>query len=248
MTLWASADVSVDGQNVSGVTLTLQPGMTVSGRVTVAGVGADPPSDLSRARVTLMQVGNSNTVSMGVPSTQVDATGRFTFTGVTPGKYRFIGSLSSPEANWVAKTVSAKGKDALDFPFDVLPNENVSDVVVTFTNQTQEISGALQDASGRPAPDFTVVVFPADRTYWTATRRIRTTRPGTDGRFVLKGLPAGSYRLAALTGIAPGEANDPTFLEQIFAASLAITLRDGESKVQDRKIATGPGAGGGTRP
>ena len=35
--LWATADVTVDGRNVSNVVLTLQPGMSVSGRIVVRG-------------------------------------------------------------------------------------------------------------------------------------------------------------------------------------------------------------------
>jgi hypothetical protein len=235
--LWASADVNVDGQNILGVNLTMQAGMTVSGRIAVEAVGADKPSDFSRSRVTLAAAGPANGITIGVPAADVDPSGHFTFTGVTPGKYRLIGTLNSPEANWTLKSATAKGRDALDLPMDIGANENISDATLTFTNLTQEVSGVLQDASGRPAPDFTILVFPEEKAYWTAPRRIKTSRPGTDGRFVIKNVPAGTYRIAALVDIAPGDANDPAFLEQLVSASVAFTLHDGETKVQDLKIA-----------
>jgi hypothetical protein len=135
------------------------------------------------------------------------------------------------------KSAVINGKDSLDFPLDIGPNDRALEALVTFTNQTQDVSGTLQDAAGRPASDFTVVVFPAEKALWLATRRIRTIRPGTDGKFTVKGLPAGEYRIAALADIAPGEANDPSFLEQVVPASIPFTLAAGQNKVQDIRIA-----------
>jgi hypothetical protein len=53
------------------------------------------------------------------------------------------------------------------------------------------------------------------------------------------GLPPGEYRIAALVDVAPGEINDPAFLEQIVAASVKVTLAEGERKTQDLRIAGG---------
>src|SRR6185295_16284435 len=89
---------------------------------------------------------------------------------------------------------------------DVAAGTQVPEVVMTFTDRPSELAGALEDAAGRPATDFFVVAFPTERALWTtASRRIRTTRPGTDGAFSLKGLPAGDYFLAAITDVEPGE-------------------------------------------
>ncbi len=241
-TYWAQADVNVDGEPVSGISLNLQPGMAVSGQIAIDANGVDTPDDLSKARISLVPAGSGTvTVSVSVgPGTVVDKSGRFTINDVTPGKYRISGSLSTPEANWTLKSAIINGKESLDFPVEIGANDKSLDAVVTFTNQTQDVSGTLQDATGRPAPDYTVVVFPADKSYWpAATRRIRTARPGTDGKFLFRGLPTGAYRIAALVDIAQGEANDPSFLEQLVPASIPFTLAAGENKTQDIKIAGG---------
>ena len=73
------------------------------------------------------------------------------------------------------------------------------------------------------------------------SRRIQSVRPGTDGRFVFRGIPAGEYRLTAVTDVEPGEWYDPTFLEQLMNASITVSVREGERKVQDIKVATSGG-------
>jgi len=236
--LWGQADVSINGENVSGVTVTLQPGMTISGRLAVEGSGVDAP-DLTRARLSLAPAAAAGGVMIGGPAPTIDASGRFTLSGVVPGRYRLTASLSSPQTSWTAKSAMLKGHDALDVPFDVVPNEDISNATVTFTSLTQEVSGHLQDASGRPATDFTIVLFPADRAVWTSTRRVKTARPGTDGQFVVGNVPAGDYRLAAVVDVAPGETSDPSFLDEVLATSIAVTLREGEKKIQDVRLTGG---------
>jgi hypothetical protein len=237
MNLWANADVAVDGQNIAGVTLALQEGMRFSGRLTFEGSRPTPTDDLRRARVQLLPNALGGAMIMlGGGSAQVDDSGRFTVTGITPGRYRVMASLSSPEANWTLQSAVVKGRDVLDYPLEIAPNEDVTNAVLTFTDLSQTVSGSLQDATGRPAPDYTIVVFPADRALWTATRRIRTARPGTDGTFTFTGLPPGSYRLAALVDMAPNDTSEPSFFDGLVSASVAFTLKDGQTHVQDLRI------------
>ena len=241
--LWGQADVNVDGGNISGVVITMQPGMTLTGKIAFDAIKMPAPADLSRVRVSLQAVQSGGAISVGAPPARVEADGSFTFTGLTPGRYRVAGSAPpTPGAlgQWQLKSAVVKGQDALDIPLEIAPNEQVTGAVISFTDQTQEVSGMLQDAQGRPAPDFTIIVFAADKRYWTTpSRRIRTNRPGTDGKFTITGIPPGEYRLAALTDIGPTDANDPAFLEQLIGASLPITVGAGEKKVQDLRIGGG---------
>ena len=236
--LWANADIDVDGQPISGVTLALQEGLTVAGRLEFEMDGVDRPTMMTRARVNLLPAGNSG-IMIGAGTTEVTASGAFTMTGVVPGRYRASAMFNTPEVNWILKSAVIKGKDALDVPFDLAPGDVITDAVFTFTNRTQELSGTLQDASKRPAPDFTVVVFPADKALWGSTRRVRTVRPDTSGKFTFANLPSGAYRIAAVLDIGPEDLRDQSLLEELVAASLAVTIADGEKKVQDLRLASG---------
>ncbi len=237
--LWASADVDIDGQPVSGVTLVLQEGMNIVGQMAFDADGVDPPTLFTRARVNLIPAEGNAMIGIGANTTVVSASGGVSIKGVPPGRYRVNATFNTPEANWILKSAVIKGKDALDTPFELAAGDAITDAVFTFTNRTQTLTGTLQDAAKRPAPDYTVVLFPADRTLWGSPRRVRSTRPGTDGRFAFANLPAGAYRIAAVTDIGAEELRDPTLLEELAAASIAFVLGDGEKKVQDLRIASG---------
>jgi hypothetical protein len=244
---WGQADVSVDGTTLSGITVSMQPGMTIAGKIAFRGTRLVPDADLSRVRLLLanVPVQGGPRISTSLPQSVVEPNGQFRLTGVTPGRYRISGMAplppgSAPGPGWTLASAIVRGRDVLDFPLDVNPNDEINDAVITFTDATQEVSGSLQDAAGRPAPDFTIVVFSADARFWTTpSRRIRSTRPGTDGRFTVTNIPPGEYRIAALVDVAPGEINDPAFLEQIVGASVKFTLAEGEKKTQDLRIAGG---------
>ena len=142
--------------------------------------------------------------------------------------------------SWSLSSAVADGRDVLDFPLEIGPNDNVSNATLTFMDKTQELSGTIQDAAGRPTSDFTIILFPTDTRYWLPqARRILSTRPGTDGKFTFRGLPAGDYRLTAVTDAEPGEWYDPAFLAQLQPVSISIVVAAGEKKVQDIKLAGG---------
>lgn len=232
-TLWAATDVVVDGQNVSGLSLALQEGLTVSGRLVFEGDGVDAPDNFSRARINFIPMAGMPVINPA--ATAVNESG-FTARGLVPGPYRLIANFNTPEVNWILKSAMIKGRDALDLPFDLAANDNISDAVLTFTNRTQTLTGTLSDASQRPAPDYTIVVFPEEKALWSSQRRVRTVRPGTDGKFTLAGLPPGSYRIAAVTDISAEETRDLALLEELAGASIVFTLADGETKTQDIRI------------
>ncbi len=251
---WASVDVSVEGRDVSDVVLRLQPGMTVSGRLVFESATAQPP-DVTRARLALMPppAGSSAlelTAAMltGTFQATIAADGTFTVRGVAPSKYRvttgglgmLMGARGTVAAGWTLKSAMLGGRDVADVPFDVRPNEDVADLVVTLTDHPAELAGTVTDRAGRPAPGFPIVVFSTDRVYWTVgSRRVQQVRPSSDGKYKLTGLPAGEYYVCALTDLDQNQLYDPAFLESLLSGSFKITLADGEKKTQDLKLAGG---------
>ena len=231
ITVWAAADITVDGRNLANVLLSLQQGISLSGQVAFDGTSA-PPADLTRIRVSASPV--EPTGFGGSSSARVDRSGRFTIPSVPPGRYRLT---AGGAANWTVESSSIGGQDAIDFPFEVEGNENIGGAVITFTDRQTELTGTVTDDKNQPAPEFTLVVFPADSRYWTASsRRIQNTRPGTDGRYTFRNLPPGDYRLAPVYDLEPGATSDPAFLQQLETTALRVSLLPGEKKTQDMRI------------
>jgi hypothetical protein len=255
--LWAAADLTVSGQDLTGLVLDLQQGMTITGRIEFQGTGLPPPMELDRVRVSLVTRGRQPFEAGPTPPAEVDATGQFRINGVVPGRYVLSGSVPAgarggaqpagrgaavPTATsaWVLKSAMVGGRDALDFPVEIGPNQNVSGASVIFTDRRQSLSGTIQDATGRPTADFTIILFPTQTQYWMPlSRRIASARPGTDGRFNFGSIPAGDYRLTAVTDVEPGEWYDPAFLSQLQAVSIPVSVGEGEQKVQDIRLAGG---------
>jgi protocatechuate 3,4-dioxygenase beta subunit len=268
--LWASADVTVNGQNVTGLGLQLASGMTVSGRVEFHGTTLATPTDLTRVRVTISSSDTQNQdFAGGMPPATVDANGTFTIKGVPPGHYVLRGNApaggngqpgaagggggrgggggvqtatTTTSGSWTLKSSAINGRDSLDFPFEVRPGADVANALLSFVDKNQTLKGTISDATGRPTSDYTIIVFAADKTFWTpSSRRITSARPGTDGSYSMRGLPAGDYRITAVVDVEQGEWFDPAFLEQLMSASIPVSIAEGETKTQDVRL-----AGGGT--
>jgi hypothetical protein len=250
--LWAQQDVTVRGEDVTGLSLALQPALSVSGRLVFDGT-TPPPPDLSKIRVSLGPAPTTGTttttITMGGAPPEINADGTFTLTGATPGRYRLNASVPGPLSTgltspttpaWSVKSILSGGVETLDSALEISTSD-LSGVVITFTDRPTELSGRLVDGKGKPTPEYWVVAFTTDRTFWTpGSRRVRTMKPDAEGKFKLIGLPPGEYYMVALTELDQADMTDASFLEQLAAASFKITLGDGEKKtLPDLKLSGG---------
>jgi hypothetical protein len=162
----------------------------------------------------------------------------FTFEAkVSPGKFRMYGGAPAP--GWTIHTVRQNGVDVTD-SLDVLPSGDTSGIEIEFTNHLSELSGVVTNQRGEAARDYTVVVFSQDREQWTGNTRYSSQgRPDQEGRFKIRGLPAGRYYAVALETLEPGDTGDPDYLDRIRTKATTFTLSDGETKTLDLKLQTG---------
>ena len=233
---WAAANVRVDGVDVTGVTLTLQPGMTGSGRLVFESANTPVPTNLSAMRMQLRSVPTATPGPDNTVSAQAADDGTFSMRGIVPGMYRFT---STDPAPWVLKSITMNGRDLTDRIVEVKPGDVLSNVIVTFTDQPSDVGGRLLDASGQPATGLSVILFTADRTFWgLQSRRTAVARPSPAGEFRFTGLLPGDYYISAVTDFDLTDGADPTFYEALVPASLRITVGAGDHKVQDLKLAT----------
>jgi hypothetical protein len=130
------------------------------------------------------------------------------------------------------------GRDVLDVPLDLKPGEDVAGGVLTFSNRWAELTGAMTDAVGRPAADYTLILFAADSRFWLPqSRRIQAVRPASDGRYAFRSLPPGDYRLIAVEDVEPGQWFDPAFLKDLVGGAMPVSLTQGEKRTQNVRVA-----------
>jgi len=230
--MWASTEVSVDGRDVNDVSLLLQPGLTVTGRIATE---SGNEQVYSRLTVGFAPVGLQKGDQATIGPAAVEADGRFSIKGVTPGRYRLIVMGGMPSGFSLASAVF-NGQDILDIPIEVTGQQNVGDGTVTLTNKATEVSGHVRAMNGDPAPGVTMIAYPVDERFWVPeSRRIVSVRPATDGKYQFRNLPPGEYRLIAVSDVEPGRWFDPAFLRQLTGFS-TLSLSAGGKHAQDFQV------------
>jgi hypothetical protein len=130
----------------------------------------------------------------------------------------------------MVKSISSGGKE-LDSTIDLASGQTLEDVEVVITNKITKLEGQLTDEKGAPSADGTVIVFASDSAKWFENARtVKAARPDQQGRWQIKGLPAGDYLAIALDYVEDGTWFDPEFLETLRKGARPVSLSDGASQ------------------
>ncbi len=218
----ASLPVSVNGEDITGLTLVSMPTSTARGRIVFEGQTPKVPP----GAVTVVAMAPVQTTILPGGVGRVTDDWAFEVKGLTDRRVFRV----QPPSGWYLKSVSLDGADITDSGVDVKPGDDLAGVEILLTRQAASISGTVSDA-GKPATDYVVVAFAADRARWGSTTRfVRTARPNQAGMFELKGLPPDDYLVVALQYLEPGEEADPDVLERLRSQATQVTVLEGEAK------------------
>jgi protocatechuate 3,4-dioxygenase beta subunit len=232
---WAELPVSVAAGGVEGVALVLQRGLTISGYAEFEGTLERPgPRELERLGINIEPVARDRVARLPTPSTANDIAGRFTSVGLPPGRY-YVRVRDSP-AGWMFKSAISNGRD-VSSSFIELRNEDVTGVVVRFTDRWTSLSGTVQSGRGSADETASVLAFPTDASLWTEggsnPRRLRSVRTDVAGAYTMRSLPSGDYYVIAVPDEQAADWQDPKFLEILARQATLVTVPDGEHKVQN---------------
>ena len=226
-TLFGSFAVTVSaGRDVENLVVPLAPGAVLQGRVEWA--EGEHGGVLRGLRVRAPFVDGT---SFGDPLTgDVLADGTFRLRGVMSGLHHLTVE-GLPDGARVA-ALAVRGRDMLLQPLELHEAEHIPNVRIVLSAALPELTGMVRDADGRPSRDTLVLILPRDAVSWsTADRRFAFTRTDMQGRYVIGGVPPGTYAAAAVAGADELAVWRPLALGRLLPRAAAITIRAGRNTV-----------------
>jgi hypothetical protein len=236
---FAVVPLSLTDTDVSGLTVAIRQGPSVSGRMVFEG----PPTTLA-VSIALFPL-DHDAIARGNPDT-LD-TGAFTMRSVRPGRYHFYArtnelAMSSfrapPSSGRRVRSATAQGHDIVCQPLEV-GTTDITDVEVTMTNAPATVAGTVQGVVGHGRA--VVVLFPVDEARretklrgWSPCMQRETLGPS--GRFQIPDVPDGDYFIAALDIRRMHDWPNLEFLDAISAKAQRVSIVAGGTAVVDLRI------------
>jgi len=233
-TLWASMPVTVRQGPLSGLTINLQTGSRVRGRIEFEGTTERPDATAMQRIGIMFEPANGRMDFRSSPPARVEANGDFSTGGFIGGRY----ILRQPFApgGWYLKEARYEGQDLSTTPIN-LEGKDLNGVTVVFTDRPTDLSGTVRSSQGAGDADATVLIFPVEEDAWQSagsnTRRMRAVRASKTGSYKALGLPAGDYYVAAVPDEMVVDWQDPRVLGSLARDASRVSLDDGERKTQD---------------
>jgi hypothetical protein len=206
--------IQVESTGPNEIEVPLRENVAISGLVRFA-PGADTiPNCFAGARLTLHPADPMPSVRPLQAS--LDTSGRFDIPAVPAGTY-------SIELRGLTRdcflTDAAEGQRKPHKGMVSLEGE--TNLVLFLGTQAGQVSGTVVDAGDRPVPGAEVQMVPTGLPA-PGVDDVLTTASKEDGRFVLEGVPPGSYQLLADTQIASTAYMDPSFRKDHAALELEV--------------------------
>ena len=228
----ARISVSIDGLDVDNVRLVTSAGWAATGRV-ITEDGSAPPFAARQMHVGSQAIDDVRADSAGVGEVGDDWSFRVR---AILGRARLTATVPD---GWMVKAIRREGRDISEAPLELKSGGVLPEIDIVLTNRVTVVAGRLADNRGIPLAKGSVVVFADDPVKWGAgSRFVRTVPPDQDGRWEIKGLPAGDYLGVAVEYLEENIWNDPEYLESLRAYAERFALNDGAAHTLALKIVT----------
>jgi hypothetical protein len=214
----ARAQVDVLSTNIEGVSLLLENGFSVTGRLSIEGQSAN--NSLAGARIQF-QI-DPLIPPLAVPAAVTEADGTFSFTGMATGTYRLI--VAGMPRTYVKSAVLA-GVDVLNGGAR-LDGEPRGALNVVLGTSPGSLDATAVDARKQPVPAVTVVLVPEG----SQRRRYDIYRQATSdstGKIHLDNVVPGDYKLFAWEIVENNAWTDPDFLRNYENNGVPVHIGEG---------------------
>jgi hypothetical protein len=226
--------VDVIDRDVTNLNLELFKAASISGTVTIDG---RPPGSTT-VRVSFQAVGNPSPVYQGVGNRPVIAKaedGTF-LTGAPPARYRVeLGAGIPPEL--YLEDVRQGGFSIFESGFEA-GKETVGPIQVMLRSGGGIVEGIVKDAAGKPVRNSTVVVIPPESRRLVRTL-YKTATSDAAGRFTVRGIAPGAYKIFAWPNLVGGEFYNSRFLSKFEFRGKAINVAQGATLTESLTLIDG---------
>ncbi len=212
--------IDVGNADVEGLAITIAPGTDVSGRIIWDGAPNLEQDDLS-------VMAESPDINFGFSgSSRVTSANTFVLKGLGDGNY--MARVWGQGKDCYIKDVQYAGSSALADGFSV-KGGSAGTLEITISSHGARVQGTVADSDGLPAVGVRVVLVPepSHRTQYVLFKEQTTDQYG---RFELRGIVPGDYKLFSWEEAESGAWEDPEFLKPFEEKGEKILLQEGDQK------------------
>ncbi len=233
----AQAQVSVGGEDITGLLLVGTTGSSLRGQVLF---DVQPPAgSVKPTSVAVNAVPKDPAAGpqmMFGPGMRDRVNDDWTFELRAMTSPVMVRTFRTP-SGYSLKGVFLNGQDVTDSGISFRPGEAVSGLQIVLTAKSTSVSGVVTDDRGQPVTDYAAVVFAEDSSKWGfLSRYVALARPDQQGGFEIKALPPAKYLVAAVAYIEDGEQTNPETLERLRSVATPFTLDEGGTQALTVKV------------
>jgi hypothetical protein len=223
----ARTQLDVNSADIEGISLLLDTGLNVNGRI---GIEGQPASNLTSVRIQLLT--DPVLPSLAIPAVNPGEDGSFSISGVISGTYR-LSVLALPRNTYV-KSARLGGVDILNggLRIDSTPNGSL-DIILGISPGT--VDATVMDEKQMPVPAVTVALVPTggqEKRYDV----YRSATSDASGRIHLEGVVPGDYRVYAWESVENGAWTDPDFLRNYQSNGVSVHVSEGGLAAVDVRL------------
>jgi hypothetical protein len=221
---WGRAIVDIEDRDVRNVSIAINPAANLSGTVRTAGGTTLAPN----LRVALTPVGGSARVALytlvSTRAAPVEANGTFTVSSVPPGRFR-IAAVSGLPQNFYIADVRQNAISVFDTGFDI-DSQVPEPIEILVSNGAGMVEGIVEDGPSKIAAGAIVALVPESK---RIENRALFASAVTDssGRFTLRGIAPGDYRLFAWESTPANAFQSPAFIRKYESKAHTIRVAQG---------------------
>ena len=227
----ARAQLDVNQVDVEGVSLLLETGFNVNGRVTIE--GQSPSNDSALAGVFVSLQSDPNLPTLAIPAVRPESDGSFSVSGVTPGTYRLL--VPGVPRNTYVKSARLAGVDVLNGGFRI-DNSPGGPLDIVLGNAPGTVDATVVDDRQMPVPAVTVALIPAAAAQEKRYEIYRSATSDASGKIHLDGVVPGDYKIYAWESVENGAWTDPSFMRTYLNNGAAIRVTEGGRAAADVRV------------